>query len=234
MTKCVTTAQTELEAVYSEQIAADDTTTSEPIHRGQTTTSDPPTPTLEDQELVEKAKNAANGDLFTDLWEGHWRKHTHRWNGDTQSEADQSLMNMLAFWTQKDRQQIIRLFRQSGLGQREKANRDDYVEQTADKAIRDTNQVYDPEYYVDGDKLPDDETAVATADGGRLKVSNPTVVRVVKALEELGEASTSEIGEHDIVDRSSDQVWRAIEYLEESDAVEWYRDGRYTTYSLLD
>lgn len=79
-------------------------------------------PQLEsDQAVIDTAKGAKNGDRFQRLWEGHWQGAF-----PSQSEADQALMNMLAFYTQSH-DQLARLFRMSALGQREKANRDDYV-----------------------------------------------------------------------------------------------------------
>ena len=74
-----------------------------------------------DQEIVTKGYSAANGGLFADLWEGKWHDHY-----ESQSEADLSLVNLIAFFTQ-NREQIERLFRLSALGQREKAARTDYM-----------------------------------------------------------------------------------------------------------
>lgn len=85
-----------------------------------------------DDEVLEACRRAVNGDLFIDLWEGNWQ---HRY--PSQSEADQALMNFLVFHT-KYRGQIYRLFRQSALGQRDKAQRDKYLEYTCDKAFDQT------------------------------------------------------------------------------------------------
>lgn len=78
-------------------------------------------PEFSDDEIMEKAYRAANGDKFVELWEG-------RWVGayGSQSEADFALMDILGFYS-KNRQQIVRLFRQSALGQRDKAQRKDYI-----------------------------------------------------------------------------------------------------------
>ena len=64
---------------------------------------------LEDDELVVKAASSKNGEKFQRLW-----------NGDTsgypsQSEADAALCAMLAFWSNKDADQMDRLFRKSKL-----------------------------------------------------------------------------------------------------------------------
>jgi putative DNA primase/helicase len=228
--KCVTTAQTELEAIYNEHITDDETTPLEPVHAAQTTTSGPLTTTLEDQELIEKAKNAKSGDKFRRVWRGDYSHHR------SHSEARLELYNYLAFWTGKDEQQMWHLFQQSGLYPHpdEPGTCDRLKDREISKAVVDTRNSYDPEYHVDGDQHPDDETEVVTADGGRLTVSDPTVVRVLEAVEELGEASTSKIGEHDVVDRGDRQVRRAIKYLEENGVLESQRNGRSISYSLLD
>ncbi len=76
---------------------------------------------LSDVEVIEKASGAANREKFLKLYRGEWQ-------GDypSQSEADQAYMNLLAFNTQH-RAQLARLFRASPLGQRKKAEREDYV-----------------------------------------------------------------------------------------------------------
>lgn len=63
-----------------------------------------------DDDLIGKALAAKNGDLFSDLMNGNW---THRYS--SQSEADITLCNMLAFWTGRDPDAIDRIFRRSGL-----------------------------------------------------------------------------------------------------------------------
>ena len=93
---------------------------------------------LADDDLIEYALNASNGDKFERLW-----------NGDTSgypshSEADQALCNMLAFWTGGDPQQIERLFSQSGLARDKWSERSDYRDRTIQKAIRDCPAFYDP------------------------------------------------------------------------------------------
>lgn len=94
---------------------------------------------LSDMELIERAKAAGNGDKFTRLWAGSWEGYYQ-----SQSEADMALCELLAFWTRKDAGRIGALFRQSGLGKREKWNREDYRTDTINKAIARTQEVYDP------------------------------------------------------------------------------------------
>ena len=70
--------------------------------------------TCEDVEIINRASAAENGDKFM-------RLHTGDWQGDypSQSEADLSYVNMLAFYT-KNREQITRIFKASPLGARNK------------------------------------------------------------------------------------------------------------------
>ena len=97
---------------------------------------------LTDEEILEKAKEASNGEAFTALWEG-------RWQGEypSQSEADMALCMKLAFWTAKDKEQMDRLFRQSGL-MREKwdqphhASGATYGQETIERAAESTDFVY--------------------------------------------------------------------------------------------
>lgn len=65
---------------------------------------------LSDIEVVEKAKNSKNGNLFSLLLAGQWQGIYK-----SQSEADASFCSMLAFWTNKDKAQMNRIFVSSGL-----------------------------------------------------------------------------------------------------------------------
>lgn len=74
-----------------------------------------------DEQVWNRAAMAQNGDKFGELWRGNWQGMYA-----SQSEADFALVDILAFYTQ-NRAQIVRMFRASELGSREKAKRDDYV-----------------------------------------------------------------------------------------------------------
>ena len=63
---------------------------------------------LEDEDLLEKATNASNGEKFERLWNGNTADY------DSQSEVDMALCCLLAFWTGGDRTQMEQLFRQIG------------------------------------------------------------------------------------------------------------------------
>lgn len=82
-----------------------------------------------DNELVELATGAANGDKFSHLWQGDWQGLY-----PSQNEADLALCELLAFWTQGDAARVDALFRQSDL-YREKWERQDYREATITKAL---------------------------------------------------------------------------------------------------
>ncbi|MHB1154848.1 MAG: phage NrS-1 polymerase family protein [Eubacteriales bacterium] len=94
---------------------------------------------LTDEKILEKAGSA---EAFTTLWEGQWQDKYA-----SQSEADIALCCKLAFWTNKNREQMDRLFRQSKL-MRDKwdvvhhANGATYGAETLDKAIEAINETY--------------------------------------------------------------------------------------------
>jgi P4 family phage/plasmid primase-like protien len=99
----------------------------------------PSTPNdLDDRELVEKAKAADDGGKFERLWSGDTGEY------QSHSEADQALVNKLAFWTGGDRNRIEQLFRQSGLCREKWTGRPDYRRRTIDKALEGRTEFYDP------------------------------------------------------------------------------------------
>jgi RecA-family ATPase len=91
---------------------------------------------LSDDEILDRAPNAVNGQKFARLFNGDCSGYR------SQSEADQALCNMLAFWCRCDAEQMDRLFLLSGLANREKAGRADYRARTIRKAIADCREVY--------------------------------------------------------------------------------------------
>jgi hypothetical protein len=82
-----------------------------------------------DEQVINRAMAAANGDKFAELLAGKWEGMYQ-----SQSEADFALVDIIAFYTQ-NRAQIARIFRGSGLGQRDKAKRDDYVSYMLNKCF---------------------------------------------------------------------------------------------------
>lgn len=85
--------------------------------------------TLSDKEVIEQAKEAKNADKFIKLLEGEWRDIYN-----SQSEADLAFIDIIAFYS-RNRSQIKRIFRASSLGQREKAEREDYVNWMINKSF---------------------------------------------------------------------------------------------------
>jgi hypothetical protein len=89
---------------------------------------------MDDREMLEKAFKAKNGDMVKRLYGGEDIKHNH-------SNSDMSLMNYLAFWSNHDMDQMLRVFATSGLYRPEKPQ--SYYEYTAIKAVKGT-PVYTP------------------------------------------------------------------------------------------
>jgi putative DNA primase/helicase len=94
---------------------------------------------LEDREILERAFAAKNGSKFEQLWRGDIDKDTEH------SEADLSLLNLLAFWTGRDPDRMDRLFRQSGLNRPKWEDRADYREMSINRAIENCSDVYSPQ-----------------------------------------------------------------------------------------
>ena len=83
--------------------------------------------TMSDKDVVEKASEAKNGDKFKRLYVGEDLQNNH-------SNSDMSLMNILAYWCNGDKEQMLRIFATSGLFRPNKSP--DYYEGTAIKALR--------------------------------------------------------------------------------------------------
>ena len=82
-----------------------------------------------DEEVLRRVRGAANGPKFMQLWAGD--------SGTDPSAADASLLAILAFWT-RDRAQLDRLFRRSGLMRAkwdEKRGANTYGERTIDAVL---------------------------------------------------------------------------------------------------
>ncbi|MGQ1231166.1 phage NrS-1 polymerase family protein [Acinetobacter baumannii] len=112
----------------------------------------PDQPQIEsDDSIMEKAWNAGNKEKFQALWFADLDNDSEAIGLD-HSQADLSLIQMLAFYTNNN-DQLIRLWHKSNLGKRIKANRKDYIESTIRKARQ--NQAHD-EYEANiGKKIAD-------------------------------------------------------------------------------
>lgn len=109
---------------------------------------------LDDQEVIDKARNCKTGALFNMLYSGDWQGIY-----PSQSEADLAFCNQLAFWTGKDYTQMDRLFRASGLMRAKwdtKRGADTYGNITLSRAIANCTECYDP-------TNSDDDTALAVS-----------------------------------------------------------------------
>lgn len=91
-----------------------------------------------DAKILAAAKGAKNGDKFSKLWAGEWEKLGY----PSQSEADEALVGMLAFWTGPNADRIDKLFRQSGL-YRVKWERTDYRDRTIDRVLEHQEEYFD-------------------------------------------------------------------------------------------
>ena len=125
---------------------------------------------MTDEELIQKAKDAANGEKFERLWNGSTVGY------DSHSEADMALCSLLAFWTGGDAHRMDRLYRESGL-MRDKwiephyADGSTYGQKTIERAIEGTSEFYDPAGRTTQGRQPDPELAI-DLDGIREREAN--------------------------------------------------------------
>lgn len=116
---------------------------------------------MTDEEVIDKARSCKTGNLFQLLYMGHWEGLY-----PSQSEADMAFCNQLAFWTQKDEQQMDRIFRNSGL-MRQKWDRQQagttYGAITIGRACLSCKEVYEPQ-------IVKDETSLAIGMFGEKRV----------------------------------------------------------------
>lgn len=97
---------------------------------------------MSDQDVIDKARNCKTGYLFNMLYSGNWQGVY-----PSQSEADMAFCNQLAFWTQKNAEQMDRIFRTSGLMRQKwdrKVGSSTYGAITVGKAIANCMNVYNP------------------------------------------------------------------------------------------
>ena len=106
---------------------------------------------MDDSEILDKARNCKTGALFQLLYSGAWEGLY-----PSQSEADIALCNHLAFWTQKNADQMDRIFRSSGL-MRDKWDKKrgslTYGQITIQKACLACVEVYQPKPTEDDTRL---------------------------------------------------------------------------------
>ena len=121
---------------------------------------------LDDQEIIDKARNCKSGQLFNLLYNGNWEGVF-----PSQSEADLAFCNQLAFWTGRNEVQMDRIFRTSGLMRDKwdkKRGSNTYGNITIGKACASCMEVYQPEVH-NGDT----SLAVAFFKGGKVGAETP-------------------------------------------------------------
>lgn len=121
---------------------------------------------MDDQEIIDKARNCKSGYVFNMLYQGNWQGVYN-----SQSEADLALCNQLAFWTQRDEEQMDRIFRSSGLMRDKwdsKRGGSTYGAITIGKACASCVNVYEPHQYGDGTEL-----AFAMFGDGQMRAEEP-------------------------------------------------------------
>ena len=99
--------------------------------------------TLTENDVIEAAQKSKQSVIFSDLLNGNWESYF-----PSQSEADMSFCNMLAFWCRKDENLMDGIFRKSGL-MRDKWDRKQagstYGKITLISAISSCQNVYEPQ-----------------------------------------------------------------------------------------
>lgn len=90
---------------------------------------------LQDDETI--LDRALKSDSFADLYHGNWRGKY-----DSQSNADYALLCRLAFWTNRNPEQMERLFSSSGLVREKWTERDDYRHRSIERACLDCEQTF--------------------------------------------------------------------------------------------
>ena len=93
---------------------------------------------LSDSEIIDIASRAKNSDKFKSLYNGNISGYK------SQSEADQALCSLIAFYTQ-DPGQIDRIFRGSGLYRADKWEVANYRDRTINKALQGVTETYNPD-----------------------------------------------------------------------------------------
>lgn len=106
---------------------------------------------MNDDEVIEKARACRTGSLFQLLYAGNWEGLY-----PSQSEADMAFCNQLAFWCQRDAEQMDRIYRSSGLMRKKWDRRQagtTYGAITIGRAISNCTEVYEPHVAKDDTSL---------------------------------------------------------------------------------
>src|ERR671910_1034403 len=123
--------QEELHSVVGRVFGEEDTKG----HTKPVVASEQPDNGLSNDDVIQRALSASNGERFSRLWSGDVSGYS------SHSEADLALCGMLAFWIGGDATRIDSLFRQSGL-YRDKWDRNDYRNKTITEALSGKTEFY--------------------------------------------------------------------------------------------
>lgn len=103
--------------------------------------------TLSNEELIQKARDAANGRKFSLRFDSKFEDSPLQREYDNRRQAEVALLANLAFWTQKDPEQMWQLFKRSELYRPEIESDSAYREKILSQATELVDDVYDPSAY---------------------------------------------------------------------------------------
>jgi hypothetical protein len=139
-----------------------------------------PSPTLDDDTIIQKALGARNSQKFATLWAGEFGDYP------SQSEADQALCRALVFWTE-DPEQIDRIFRRSGLMRNKWNEHPTYAKWTITKAIETPHDRYQgvsatrngqPHHADVVTDVPSDDQCNASSNSDQERKSNKPIIKL--------------------------------------------------------
>jgi hypothetical protein len=169
----------------------------------------PSASTRTDSEVLARAFAAKNGPKVMALYRGD------RTGYKSESESDQALVSVLAFWTGADPDQLDRLFRSSGL-MRDKWERQDYRDKTIGKAL-------EPGEFFDWDAVPEPTR----------KLEELTELTVEKILDAAPDDASGELEElMKLLGQKKSAATRIVALVKESDAV-LFHDAEQVAYAAV-
>lgn len=98
---------------------------------------------LSDEELIDKAKKAKNGERFELRFESEYDDPSLQERYDSRKQAEVALLANLAFWSGCDRQQMWRLFKESSQYRPELAKWPEYRRELLEEAISLVDDTYE-------------------------------------------------------------------------------------------
>jgi hypothetical protein len=154
-----------------------------------------------DDEICEFAYNAANGEKFYDLYSGDWQKYYAKPGEEAKisnNEADFALIDIIAHYTQNF-EQVVRIFRSSALGKREKAKRNDYIKGMISRAFDNQPPPIDFDLIISQRK---EQIEKQEAEKKKAATRKPSGNRVAASSPEQGGETPTIITLHDPVDEA--------------------------------